>query len=168
MEQQFTLSLILILSLSIPSHLFAQAKSDSVADTLQQTDTTFRGQAVYRFIQRNMRYPAPARRMGVQGLVLIEFTIDDQGLMTSTKLIKDLPGDCGKEVKRVLLKGEPGLGLALRQEFSSSHFLLPVLFGLGKAPKMPSLETTEATILEPVVVIGIPIERRFVSLGTRH
>ena len=44
----------------------------------------------YDFIGKNIKYPAQARRMGVEGVVYVEFLIDTSGNVLSTKSIKDI------------------------------------------------------------------------------
>jgi periplasmic protein TonB len=59
-------------------------------------------EAFYKFIQKEMRYPAQARRMGIEGRVYVEFVVDKDGSLTMIKLLKGIGAGCDEEAVRVL------------------------------------------------------------------
>lgn len=54
------------------------------------------------FVYRNYRYPAEARRIGVEGTVVISFIIEKNGMVSDPKIVRDIGGGCGEEALRVV------------------------------------------------------------------
>jgi TonB family protein len=75
-------------------------------------------------IRKNMRYPASARRMGIDGTVYVEFTVRTDGTIENPKVTKGIAYDCDMEALRVvkLTSGEwvPGMirGVPVEMLFS--------------------------------------------------
>ncbi len=85
----------------------------------------------YRFVGENMRYPADARRHGIQGKVFVQFIIEKEGSITNPIIIQGIGGGCDEEVLRVMSKSpkwNPGKqkGKPVRQRYT-----LPMIFKLG-------------------------------------
>lgn len=62
-------------------------------------------------LEKNMRYPASARRMGKEGIVYVEFVVSDEGDVVDVKVIKGFDLDCDKEAVRMvekLIEWRPG------------------------------------------------------------
>lgn len=55
-----------------------------------------------RFLQNNMRYPAPAREKGIQGVVYLRFTVTDSGEVENIIITKSAHISLDKEAMRVL------------------------------------------------------------------
>ena len=55
-----------------------------------------------RYLSRTLRYPATARRVRMQGEVVIGFTVDEQGAVADAKVLKPLFPDCDEEALRVV------------------------------------------------------------------
>jgi protein TonB len=87
--------------------------------------------AFYEYVQKKLKYPAQARRMGVEGKVFVEFVIERDGSITDVKAIKGIGAGCDEEAVRVL-KGSPKWkagkqrGKPVRQ-----RMVLPIAFKLG-------------------------------------
>ncbi len=56
----------------------------------------------YAFISENMRYPAKAKKLGIEGKVFVEFVVDNNGKLTEVKAIKGIGVGCDEEAERVL------------------------------------------------------------------
>jgi periplasmic protein TonB len=87
--------------------------------------------AFYEFVGKKLKYPAQARRMGVEGKVFVEFVIERDGTITDVKAIKGIGAGCDEEAVRVLQsapKWKPGKqrGKPVRQ-----RMVLPIAFKLG-------------------------------------
>ena len=87
-------------------------------------------EALYKFLNKNIKYPASARRMGVDGKVFVEFVVDREGKISDIKVIKGLSADCDKEAIRLvgmMPDWKPGKqnGKAVK-----SKFVLPLAFKL--------------------------------------
>lgn len=57
---------------------------------------------LFRYINKNILYPAQAKELGIQGVVVVSFVIRKDGSATDIKLLKDIGGGCGKEALRVI------------------------------------------------------------------
>jgi periplasmic protein TonB len=56
----------------------------------------------YKFVGKNMRYPADARRKGIEGKVFIRFVIEKDGNITQTEIVKGISEELDMEAKRVI------------------------------------------------------------------
>jgi periplasmic protein TonB len=87
--------------------------------------------AFYEFVGKKIKYPAQAKRMGIEGKVFVEFVIEKDGSITDVKAIKGIGGGCDQEAERILQsapKWKPGKqrGKPVRQKM-----VLPINFKLG-------------------------------------
>lgn len=87
--------------------------------------------AFYKYVQKNLKYPAQARRMGVEGKVFVQFVIDKDGSITDVKVVKGIGAGCDEEAVRVIEsapKWKPGKqrGRPVKQ-----RIVLPISFKLG-------------------------------------
>ncbi|MCF6352856.1 MAG: energy transducer TonB [Cyclobacteriaceae bacterium] len=67
--------------------------------------------ALYKYLGKKMRYPSQARRMNIDGKVILSFVIDKEGNITNIKLLRGIGAGCDKEAIRVLAtlpKWSPG------------------------------------------------------------
>ncbi len=87
--------------------------------------------AFYKYIFEKMKYPAQARRMGVEGKVFIEFVVNRDGSIVDVKAIKGIGAGCDEEAIRVV-QGAPAWtpgkqrGKPVRQKM-----VIPITFKLG-------------------------------------
>lgn len=58
-------------------------------------------EALYKFINKNLKYPAQARRMGIEGTVYLSFVVDEKGNMVDIKIAKGIGAGCDEEVLRI-------------------------------------------------------------------
>lgn len=87
--------------------------------------------AFLKYVAKNLKYPAQARRMGIEGKVFVQFVVDKDGSITDIKVVKGIGGGCDEEAVRVLEnapKWKPGKqrGRPVRQ-----RIVLPISFKLG-------------------------------------
>jgi periplasmic protein TonB len=87
--------------------------------------------AFYEYVAKKIKYPAQAKRMGIEGKVFVEFVIEKDGTITDVKAIKGIGGGCDQEAERILAaapKWKPGKqrGKPVRQKM-----VLPINFKLG-------------------------------------
>jgi TonB family protein len=88
-------------------------------------------EALLKFISSNVKYPADAKQNGVEGKVLVQFIVDEQGKVVYPKIIKGVGFGCDEEAIRVvnLLKGwKPGMqgGKPVKVKM-----VIPFVFKLG-------------------------------------
>lgn len=87
-------------------------------------------EALLHFIQQRLTYPATAREIGIEGLVVIRFVVEKDGAVTGIRVLRDPGGGLGAEAVRVVQsmpKWNPGIqgGRRVRVQFT-----LPVRFKL--------------------------------------
>jgi protein TonB len=59
-------------------------------------------EALMRYILRHMRYPASARRMGIEGTVFVKFVVNGDGSVSDVHVIRGIHPDCDKEAVRII------------------------------------------------------------------
>jgi protein TonB len=87
--------------------------------------------AFYKFVGDNMKYPAQARRMGIEGRVFVQFVVDKDGSVTEVKAVKGIGAGCDEEAERVLRmspKFKPG---KQRGRSVKVRMVLPIIFRLN-------------------------------------
>lgn len=80
-------------------------------------------------LQEKIQYPDMARKAGIEGRVVIQFIVNEQGQVENPKVVRGIGGGCDKEALRVVKKAnfEPGRqrGEPVRVQYS-----LPIVFRL--------------------------------------
>ncbi|MFU8813336.1 MAG: energy transducer TonB [Balneolaceae bacterium] len=80
-------------------------------------------------IQRNVRYPEMARRAGIEGRVIVQFVVDEQGRVVDPVVVRGIGGGADEEALRAVQAAEfrPGMqrGRPVKVQFS-----VPVIFRL--------------------------------------
>lgn len=59
-------------------------------------------EAMYDFIEKELKYPIMARRNRIQGQCIVSFTLNTDGTMSGIKLVKNIGGGCGEEALRIV------------------------------------------------------------------
>ena len=82
------------------------------------------------FLKANLRYPAEALKAGVEGIVLVEYEVDDNGFVHNPKIIKGIGYGCDEEAIRLvsMMKYEKVKNRGLRVKSSAKtkiNFKLP-------------------------------------------
>lgn len=80
-------------------------------------------------LQKQIEYPEMARKAGIEGRVIIQFIVNEQGQVENPRVIRGIGGGCDKEALRVVKQAEfePGRqrGNPVRVQYS-----LPITFQL--------------------------------------
>lgn len=80
-------------------------------------------------LQQKIRYPEMARKAGIEGRVIIQFIVNEQGRVEDPRVVRGIGGGCDEEALRVVKKAEfePGRqrGQPVRVQYS-----LPIVFKL--------------------------------------
>nr|WKN35581.1 energy transducer TonB [Tunicatimonas sp. TK19036] len=88
-------------------------------------------EAMAKFLQKNLRYPASARRMGIEGTVYVKFVIGTNGTIEAVEVMKGIFRDCDQEAVRVISQMPPWKpGKQNKQEVKVS-MMLPIKFKLA-------------------------------------
>jgi len=78
-------------------------KADEIYDIVQAMPSFSGGlQAFYRFVGENLKYPAQARRMGIDGKVYVHFVIDKDGSLSDINIVRGIGAGCDEEVLRII------------------------------------------------------------------
>ena len=59
-------------------------------------------EALYKFIQKTLKYPTQAKRMGTEGKVFVSFVVNKDGAISDVETIKGISTECDKEAARVV------------------------------------------------------------------
>ncbi|HKK43986.1 MAG TPA: M56 family metallopeptidase [Balneolaceae bacterium] len=82
-------------------------------------------------LQEKIQYPETARKAGIEGRVIVQFIVDEEGNVENPQIIRGIGGGCDKEALRVVkqAKFKPGRqhGKAVKVQYS-----LPIVFKLQK------------------------------------
>ena len=86
--------------------------------------------AFYKYLNKNLKYPAQARRLGIDGRVYMHFVVEKDGSLTDVSVQKGIGAGCDEESIRVIKnapKWNPGKqrGNPVRVRFS-----FPIVFKL--------------------------------------
>ena len=106
---------------------------EDVIFTVVEQQAEFEGgfEAMAKFIAKNMKYPAQARRMGVEGSVFVSFVVDKEGNISDPQVIKGISADCDKEAIRVVKAMPPWKPGKQNGKPVKSRFVLPIKFRLA-------------------------------------
>ena len=116
--------------------VFEEAPEEEVVDeifTIVEDQPTPNGgmSAFYQFVQKKLKYPAQARRMGIEGKVFVQFVVDKDGTLTEVQAVKGIGAGCDEEAERVIKsapKWKPG---KQRGRAVKVRMILPITFKLG-------------------------------------
>lgn len=100
---------------------------------------------IYKFLSKNIRYPAKAAQNNIQGRVVVQFVIEKDGSIGEVKIVRSVDPDLDKEAMRVVKsmpKFTPGKqnGQNVRCWYN-----IPVSFKLGKS----AAEQPEESAVQP-------------------
>lgn len=80
-------------------------------------------------LQKDIRYPEMARKAGIEGRVIVQFIVNEEGKVEDPRVIRGIGGGCDEEalraVKNALFKPGRQRGKPVRVQYS-----LPVIFKL--------------------------------------
>lgn len=87
-------------------------------------------QALLQYLADKIRYPAIARENKIEGLVVVQFVIDENGTISQAQILRGIGGGCDEEALRVIAampRWKPGKqrGIPVKVRFN-----LPVRFQL--------------------------------------
>lgn len=116
--------------------IIEEAPEEEVADeifTIVEDQPNFPGgtSAFYQYVQKNLKYPAQARRMGIEGKVFVQFVVDRDGTISQVTVVKGIGAGCDEEAARVIKnspKWKPG---KQRGQPVRVRMILPITFKLG-------------------------------------
>lgn len=84
----------------------------------------------YKHISQTLRYPAVARRTGIQGRVYVGFIVEKDGTMSDIKVLKGIGGGCDEEAVRVFQSAGLWDPAMHREKPLRTQMVLPIYFQL--------------------------------------
>jgi protein TonB len=107
-------------------------ETDEIFTVVEESATPKGGiQAFYKYVGEKIKYPAQARRMGIEGKVFVEFVINKDGSLTDVKAIKGIGAGCDEEAVRIIQSAPPWNPGKQRGKAVKQRYTLPIYFKLG-------------------------------------
>lgn len=137
------------------SETHSKSVPDSIVFQVVEEMPDFPGgvQGLMEYLSKNVKYPAEAHKAGIQGRVIVSFTVKKDGSIADTKIKRSVAPSLDKEAERVISampKWKPG---KQRGEVVNVRYTVPVMFRLT-GPATPKAEEIKQSDLEEVVVVG--------------
>jgi protein TonB len=85
----------------------------------------------YRYVSENIKYPAQARRMRVEGRVFIEFVVGKDGKIFNAYAVKGIGAGCDEEAVRIIMSSPPWSPAKQRGKPVKQRMVLPITFKLA-------------------------------------
>lgn len=106
--------------------------ADEIVD-FTEVQASFKGgmDAWYEYLRKNLNYPSSARRIGIEGTVIVRFVINKDGSVQDVQVMRSIGGGCDEEAIQVIENSpnwNPGKmgGLPVR-----SRMAMPIKFKLN-------------------------------------
>jgi protein TonB len=86
--------------------------------------------AFYKFVGENLKYPAQARRLGIEGRVYVNFVVDRDGSLSQLVIARGIGAGCDEEVLRILEMSPKWIPGKQRGNPVRVRMMLPITFRL--------------------------------------
>ncbi len=105
-------------------------KEEKVVYTFVQKQPEFPGgeEALFKYLRDNIQYPEIAMENGVQGKVILQFTVNENGELTDLVVARSLDKSCDKEALRVIKKMPKWIAGEQNGKKVSVRFTVPIMF----------------------------------------
>ena len=87
--------------------------------------------AFYKYVGEKVKYPAQARRMGIEGKVFVEFVIGKDGSISEVRAVKGIGAGCDEEAVRIVQSAPSWTPGKQRGKAVKQRMVLPITFKLG-------------------------------------
>ena len=57
---------------------------------------------LFKYLEENLKYPVVAKKLKIQGSVLVSFIVEENGQISSVKMLRGIGGGCDEEAVRVI------------------------------------------------------------------
>ena len=121
---------------AIEQIVFEEPVEEEVADevfTIVEQQPVYPGgmSAFYQFVQKKLKYPSQARRMGIEGRVFVQFVVDKKGNITEVVAVRGIGAGCDVEAVRVIKSSPKWKAGKQRGKAVKVRMILPITFKLG-------------------------------------
>jgi protein TonB len=107
-------------------------KADEIFDVVENAPEFPGGmEAWYQYLNKNLKYPTQARRMGIEGTVYVVFVVNTDGTIQDVELLRGIGGGCDEEAIRVVSNAPKWTPGKQRGRPVRVRMRLPVRFKLG-------------------------------------
>jgi protein TonB len=108
-----------------------EEEADKIFLVVEQTAAPKGGMsAFYKYVAENIKYPAQARRMRIEGKVFVEFVVDRDGTLTQITVVKGIGAGCDEEAVRIMQGAPPWEPGRQRGRPVRQRMVLPIYFKL--------------------------------------
>jgi protein TonB len=87
--------------------------------------------AMYKFINKHLRYPPQAQARGLEGVVILTFVVSSTGQISDIAILQDIGGGAAEEAIRVIQKMPDWRPGRQYKRAVPVRFTLPVIFKLN-------------------------------------
>ena len=109
-----------------------EEKADQIFDVVETQPNPPGGMSGWnKYLSDNLKYPTQARRMGVEGTVIVVFVINTDGSIQDVEVLRGIGGGCDEEAVKIVKaapKWSPG---KQRGKPVRTRMRLPIRFKLG-------------------------------------
>jgi protein TonB len=121
-----------IKEVAIKEVVIEEEKADQIFDVVETQPNPPGGMSGWnKYLSDNLKYPTQARRMGVEGTVIVVFVINTDGSIQDVEVLRGIGGGCDEEAVKIVKaapKWEPG---KQRGKPVRTRMRLPIRFKLG-------------------------------------
>ena len=121
-----------IKEVAIKEVVIEEEKADQIFDVVETQPNPPGGMSGWnKYLSNNLKYPTQARRMGVEGTVIVVFVINTNGSIQDVEVLRGIGGGCDEEAVKVVTnapKWEPG---KQRGKPVRTRMRLPIRFKLS-------------------------------------
>lgn len=134
----------LLLLLTLTGGLAAVARAQAPASANAKDTTVYKerqpqfpggGEMLYTFIDDSLRYPAEAKEKRIEGTVVIQFVVSDDGSITRIKVLQGVGGGCTEEAIRIIKAMPKWIPGTKDGKPNGGIFNLPIVFQLPPEKK---------------------------------
>lgn len=106
--------------------------ADEIIDFVE-VQASFNGgmDAWYAYLNKNLKYPAQARRMGVEGVVIVRFVVNTDGSVQDIELLRTIGGGCDEVAKTVIENSPNWIPGKMGSQAVRSRMTMPIRFRLN-------------------------------------
>lgn len=113
-----------------PQEAKVEKISDPIPDVIKHPEFPGGMEECAKWLSRHLEYPAMAVRMGIEGRVMVEFTVDENGRISDAAIIEGLHRLCDQEAIR-LVKSMPAWTPGEKNGVKTTQkYTLPIRFVL--------------------------------------
>ena len=117
---------------AIKEVVIEEEKADQIFDVVETQPNPPGGMSGWnKYLSDNLKYPTQARRMGVEGTVIVVFVINTDGTIQDVEVLRGIGGGCDEEAVKIVKnapKWEPG---KQRGKPVRTRMRLPIRSNLG-------------------------------------